>query len=128
MEGRDHKHEEAAVLIGHRRDDIWHGRLRQRWTGGASSVAFDWSWVLEREERYGDVIGFYHTHPAGLATPSQRDVRTMRAWVSCLGKPLLCLIGCADRLTATLFESDLDDGQPVSQVACFPRRFVVVVL
>jgi hypothetical protein len=125
---RDHRDEEAAVLVGYRRGDIWYGRLRERWTGGAASVTFDWSWVLEREERYGDVTGFFHTHPAGSTTPSGRDVRTMRAWVSCLGKPLLCLIQSGDELGATLFGDDQDDGQPVSQVARFPRRIVVAVL
>jgi proteasome lid subunit RPN8/RPN11 len=125
---KDHHNEEASVLVGHRRDDIWHGRLRQRWTGEPTSVAFDWSWTLEREERYGDVVGFYHTHPTGLASPSERDVRTMRAWVSCLGKPLLCLIQSGDNLGATLFRTDTDNGQKVSQVARFPRRVIVAVL
>jgi proteasome lid subunit RPN8/RPN11 len=125
---RDHTDEEAAVLVGYRRGDIWYGRLRGSWIGGATSVTFDWSWVLEREERYGDVIGFYHTHPAGMPTPSQRDVRTMRAWVSCLGKPLMCLIQSGDELSATLFRTDQDDGQPVSRVERFPRRVIVAVL
>jgi len=40
----------------------------------------------------GDVVGFLHTHPAGPASPSGPDVRTMRAWRRALGKPLLCLI------------------------------------
>ncbi len=124
----DLRSESAAVLVGYRRGDIWYGRLRQSWTGDAASVTFDWSWVLEREERYGDVIGFFHTHPAGIPTPSQRDVRTMRAWVSCLGKPLLCLIQSGEELTATLFKDDQDDGQPFSQVERFRRRVIVAVL
>ncbi len=124
----DLRNESAAVLVGYRRGDIWYGRLRQSWTGDAASVTFDWSWVLEREERYGDVIGFFHTHPAGIPTPSQRDVRTMRAWVSCLGKPLLCLIQSGEELTATLFKDDQDDGQPFSQVERFRRRVIVAVL
>jgi hypothetical protein len=52
----------------------------------------------------------------------------MRAWVSCLGKPLLCLIQSGDGLSATLFQDDQDEGRPVSQVARFPRRVVVAVL
>ena len=120
--------EEAAVLLGHRRGDIWYGRLRERWIGDPETVTFDWSWALEREERYGDLIGFFHTHPTGLAEPSQRDLRTMQAWVSCFGKPLLCLIQSGDVLTATLFHSDTDEGQNVSQVARFPRRVIVAVL
>jgi hypothetical protein len=115
------------VLIGHRRRGIWYGRLRQRQMGSPASVEFDWIWVMEREERYGDVVGFFHTHPQGLATPSQRDLRTMRAWVSCFGKPLLCLIESGDQLSAYLFASDEDDGQAVAQVERFPRNVIVAV-
>jgi hypothetical protein len=127
-EMRDHRDEEAAVLIGYRRGDIWYGRLRQRWAGRKASVEFDWSWVLDREERYGDVVGFYHTHPAGLSAPSDRDVRTMRAWVTCLGKPLLCLIESPAGLAATLFERGDGDGRPLAAVERFPRRVMVAVL
>jgi hypothetical protein len=125
---RDHSDEEAAVLVGYRRGDIWYGRLRRHWAGGTASVAFDWSWVLGREERYGDVIGFFHTHPAGLADPSERDVRTMRAWVSCLGKPLLCLVENGQHLSATLFETDADRGRALSAIERFPRRVIVAIL
>lgn len=85
--------EEIAVLIGQRRGHVWYGRLRQRQVGEPASVEFDWAWVLEREERQGDVIGFYHTHPSGLTTPSERDLRTMRAWAGCFGKPPLYASG-----------------------------------
>ena len=115
------------VLVGHRRRGIWYGRLRRRQMGSPASVEFDWAWVMEREESYGDVAGFFHTHPAGLATPSQRDLRTMRAWVSCFGKPLLCLIESGDRLSAYLFATDEDGGQPVAQVERFPRNVIVAV-
>jgi hypothetical protein len=117
----------SYVLIGHRRRGIWHGRLRQRQMGGPASVEFDWAWVMEREERYGDVAGFFHTHPPGLATPSQRDLRTMRAWVSCFGKPLLCLIESGERLSAYLFATDEDAGLPVAQLERFPRNAIVAV-
>ena len=119
--------EMSAVLIGSRRGHIWHGRLRQRQTGESASVAFDWAWTLEREERRGDVLGFYHTHPDGPTTPSARDVRTMRAWVSCFGKPLLCVIMSGGALSAYLFQTDEDDGQPLSAVERFPRNVIVAV-
>ena len=57
------------------------------------SVEFDWTTVMRREETLRDVLGFFHTHPRGLTRPSARDIRTMRAWCDCLGKPLLCAIG-----------------------------------
>ena len=124
---QEHINEECAVVVGHCRRGIWYGRLRQRQMGNPTSVEFDWAWVMEREERCGDVAGFYHTHPQGLATPSQRDLRTMRAWVSCFGKPLLCLIESGDRLSASLFATDEDDGQAFGQVERFPRNIVVAV-
>ena len=117
--------EESAVLVGYRRGGLWYGRLRQPKVGTPSSVDVDWDWVLEREERYGDVVGFYHTHPPGAPGPSARDVRTMRAWVSCFGKPLLCLVESGDVLSATVFAGDRDKGVPVREVQRFPRHTIV---
>jgi hypothetical protein len=51
----------------------------------------------------------------------------MRAWVSCFGKPLLCLIDSGDRLSAYLFQTDEDDGRPVARVERFPRNAIVAV-
>jgi proteasome lid subunit RPN8/RPN11 len=93
--------------------------------GSPASVEFDWAWVLAREERSRDVLGFYHTHPAGLATPSWRDVRTMRAWVGCLGKPLLCIIESEGGLAAYVFRTDTDEGHPLEEVERFPRQIIV---
>jgi proteasome lid subunit RPN8/RPN11 len=95
--------------------------------GDPASVQFDWAWVLDREERRGDILGFFHTHPPEGSQPSQRDVRTMRAWVSCLGKPLLCLISSEDTLNGYLFTDDEDRGQPVGEVELFPRKVIVAV-
>ncbi len=64
--------EKVAVLVGQRRGRLWHGRLRQRQTGSPNAVEFDWAWVMEREERRGDVIGFYHTHSPGLSAHHAR--------------------------------------------------------
>lgn len=107
--------EEVAVLVGQRRGRIWCGRLRQCRVGQPASVEFDWAWVLKREEHRGDVIGFYHTHPEGQTAPSDRDVRTMRAWVGCFGKPLLCVIESGDSLAAYVFETDGSAGRPLAE-------------
>lgn len=120
--------EQSAILTGQCRGRIWFARLRQFRSGEPTSVEFDWAWVLEREERYGDILGFYHTHPASLITPSDRDVRTMRAWVSCLGKPLLCVIETDARLTAYVFETDESDGFPLTEIQRFPRNVLVGIL
>ncbi len=119
--------EESGILVGSRRGNVWLGRLHRRCQGGSSSVDFDWAWVLEREERRGDVIGFWHTYPFGFEGPSQRDIRTMQGWVSCLGKPLLCLIQGQNSVFAYLFQTDEDPGRRLAEVQRFARGIVVVV-
>jgi proteasome lid subunit RPN8/RPN11 len=90
-------------------------------------VRFDGSWVLAREERRGDVVGFYHTHPDGPARPSHRDVRTMRAWCSAFGKPLLCVIASPAGVNGYRFDDDSADGKPLTVVEAFRRGAVVGV-
>jgi len=102
------KHEIAAILIGEYRNGIWHARLNWPTHGDVASVEFDWQKVLEREERKGDVVGFYHTHPDGFSSFSSRDVRTMQSWCSCFGKPLLCLIECETITRGWVFRSEQD--------------------
>lgn len=108
--------EESAVLVGSRQGQTWYGVLRRWRKGQPASVDFDWDWVLEREEDHGDVLGFFHTHPAGLTQPSSRDVRTMCAWVSSFGKPMICVIASGQAIAAYLFTSDEDDGQRLAGV------------
>ncbi len=119
--------EKSSILTGLCRGSIWNMRMREPRFGGPVSVDFDWAWVFEREERYGDILGFFHTHPSGLASPSQRDARTMRAWVSCMGKPLLCVIECDANLNAFVFETDEDDGFPFAEIQRFPRNVLIGV-
>jgi proteasome lid subunit RPN8/RPN11 len=82
-------------------------------------------WVLSREESRGDVVGFYHTHPGGLPTPSQRDLKTMRAWVGSFGKPLLCLIESDGELAAYRFDDDESDGVKITACERLPRGIVI---
>lgn len=119
--------EESAILLGSRKGSVWLGRLSRRRQGGPSSVDFDWAWVLEREERRGDVIGFWHTHPSGSDGPSGRDIRTMQGWVSCLGKPLLCLIQGKKNPAAYIFQTDEDTGRRLAEVQRFERGIMVVI-
>ena len=67
------------------------------------SVEFDYKKVFEREDKYKDVVGFYHTHPPGCFTMSQTDIQTMTQWVKCLGKSLICLIECEGIVNSWLF-------------------------
>ena len=94
----------------------WRVQAKHQASGQTASVEADWHWTLTREEEQGDVAGFAHTHPAGAGTiPSARDVRTMQAWCSALGKPLLCLIAEGASLldpAAYHFADDESEGSP----------------
>lgn len=119
--------EECWVLLGERRGRVWLGRRRQRECGERARVHFDGAWVLKREEMHGDVIGFLHTHPDGPDALSARDVRTMRAWCSAFGKPLLCLMDGPAGLRGWRFEDDASDGIPLAVVQAFPRGLTIGV-
>jgi proteasome lid subunit RPN8/RPN11 len=124
-----HVNEECWTLVGRRRGGVWFARAVRRVSGEPVRVAFDAAWALEREERRGDLIGFLHTHPTGALAPSGRDVRTMSAWCSAFGKPLLCLIARADRVAGYRFGGDGDgtDYVPLAEVQRFPRGVVIGV-
>ena len=119
--------EESWVLVGQRRGRIWLARRIWLSRGEPAEVAFDAAKVLAREERRGDVVGFFHTHPTFVAKPSKRDIATMRAWVSTFGKPLLCLIAGTDGLRGFRFDDDESHVQPVANVELFPRGAVVAI-
>jgi proteasome lid subunit RPN8/RPN11 len=90
-------------------------------------VRFDGDRVLRREERRHDVVGFFHTHPGMVAVPSVRDLRTMRAWCSCFGKPLLCVIAGRDGVRGYRFDDDTSDGVELDAVELFPGGVIVGV-
>lgn len=120
--------EESLVLTGRRSGAVWLARGHRAVRGEASRVEADWRWALEREERRGDVLGFFHTHPPGTGTaPSPRDIRTMQAWCGALGKPLLCVIACAGETQSTIFQSDEHAGRDLPITECFGRNVWVIV-
>jgi proteasome lid subunit RPN8/RPN11 len=96
-------------------------------SGQRTSVEFDGAWVLRREETHGDVVGFWHTHPDGPASPSVRDVRTMRAWCGAFGKALLCLISTPQRVLGYRFTDDQSAAAELALVELFPRGVVIGV-
>lgn len=83
--------EVSYILIGKQSDSFPFGRLVRKRKGTPGSVEFDWRWALEREEKKGDVLGFYHSHLNNQEI-SGRDIKTMMAWASCFGKDLLCIV------------------------------------
>jgi proteasome lid subunit RPN8/RPN11 len=119
--------EQYWTLVGERRGRIWYARRVHHRTGEATSVHFDGLRVLDREEKRGDVLGFLHTHPDGPPRPSKRDVRTMRAWCSAFGKPLLCVILCPEGLAGFQFEDDQSDGVVVATIEVFARGVLIGV-
>jgi hypothetical protein len=112
--------EQCWVLLGayDEGEDRWRLRIRRQVSGRPASVEADWRWAMDREEARGDVAGFAHTHPQGAGTrPSERDARTMAAWCSAFGKPLLCLIAEGETLrdpAAYLFSDDVVAVQTVA--------------
>lgn len=119
--------EQCWTLVGQRRGRVWLCRRLRHVSGERTSVRFDGAWVLAREEKHGDVVGFWHTHPDGPAAPSQRDVRTMRAWCSAFGKPLLCLISCRGAVHGFRFDEQGLTGQALDLVEAFRRGVVIGV-
>jgi proteasome lid subunit RPN8/RPN11 len=118
--------ERCWTLLGQRRGRIWYARRASPHSGERLEVRFDGAWVLRREERSQDVVGFYHTHPDGPAVPSRRDVRTMRAWCSSFGKPLLCLIASPAGVRGYCFAAD-GSYRELAAVEVFPRGVVIGV-
>ena len=118
--------ERCWTLLGQRRGRVWYARRARPQRGEPLSVQFDGPWVLRREEERRDVVGFYHTHPDGDATPSRRDVRTMRAWCSAFGKPLLCLIDAPAAVRGYRFAAD-GSCRELALVEVFARGVVVGV-
>ncbi len=119
--------ERCWTIVGCRRGPFWYGRRRRPASGDSASVEFDAAWTLLREETRGDVVGFCHTHPAGPAKPSRRDVRTMRAWAGAFGKPLLCLVETPETMAAFRFDDDRSSGLRLAACEMLPRGVVIVL-
>ena len=100
--------EHCWILIGENNGDLWWGKRVKPTEGAPCVVQFDPYYVLKRDEERHDVVGFIHTHPGMTAHYSGRDDRTMKAWVCCLGKPLVCCIQGTDGLRAWWYENDED--------------------
>jgi proteasome lid subunit RPN8/RPN11 len=116
--------EECWILLGRRRGENWLTRRVRRCRGERTRVEFNGRWALKREETHGDIAGFFHTHPPGCNFVSARDVRTMRAWCSAFGKPLLCVIASAGVVNAWRFDDDDSDGIKLYSVTLHPRGIV----
>ena len=119
--------EQCWTLVGQRRGQVWYCRRVRPTAGTRCSVTFDGAWVLQREEQMGDVLGFLHTHPDGPESPSTRDVRTMRAWCSSFGKPLLCVIASPQGTIGYCFSRLVSKPRRLTCVEAFPRGVLIGV-
>jgi proteasome lid subunit RPN8/RPN11 len=99
----------SLTLLGCRMGRFWIARGHWGTEGVSARVEINPVKVLEREEKKGDIIGFWHTHPNMSASPSYRDYLTMRGWWISFGKPLVCCIHGNDGLKAHWFFDDESD-------------------
>lgn len=102
--------EQCWVILGRLFGAFWLGRISYLSQGSPSEVEFNASLILEREDDKHDVIGFVHTHPNTDASPSFTDHATMQAWVTALGKPLVCGIDGTDGLKSFVYTDDESKG------------------
>ena len=120
------ENEQCWVLVGKHQGNLCIARRLVLTSGQPTTVEFDPDWVIRRDESWQDVVGFLHTHPSGNVGLSRRDIDTMQAWTSCLGRPLLCLIAADDKIAGYQFEDDECTGQLVKECELFSCDRVVV--
>ena len=119
--------ERCWTLVGTCENGTWRAAKRRRISGKPASVEVDWAWTLKREEKRGDVIGFAHTHPSGAGTtPSERDVRTLRAWRIALGKPLLMVIEDGETIVGYVLYHDDGELKLVASIRPDERGALIV--
>lgn len=51
----------------------------------------------------------------------------MQGWVTCLGKPLLCLVQDRNALNAYFFQRDADKGSLLAEAQQFGRGTMIIV-
>lgn len=90
--------------------------------GTPGQVKFNPNLIMDREDSQGDIIGFYHTHPQWIGSPSPTDYRTMSGWIVSFGRPLLCLIEGTDGLNANWF-IEYDQNHVVGKVWKFGKYY-----
>lgn len=103
------QNEESWILTGGHMRRLWWSHLSHRSEGHPGAVGFPYAWVMEREKKTGDIVGFLHTHPGFIASPSMRDDLTMQQWVLSFGKSLICLIEGINGLRGYLYYNDERD-------------------
>ncbi len=105
--------EECYILFGRIIGRIWAGRLDKYTLGQPANVEFDGDYVFDNRAR---TVGWIHTHPSNMGSPSFTDDTTTHAWCCALGKPLVCCIKGVDGLRAHWY---LDDEKPAIETRVY---------
>jgi hypothetical protein len=121
------QNEQSWILTGGYHRKLWWGYLSHESEGHPGSVDFPYKWVNDREEKTGDVVGFMHTHPGFLASPSLRDDATMAQWFLSFGKPLICLIEGVNGLKGYLYYDDEQPPIPIRTIKRFGQLVVGIM-
>jgi len=118
------QNEQCWILTGGYHKRLFWAYASHRSEGHPGGVHFPYQWVMKREEKYGNIIGFKHTHPGMNGSPSIVDDSTMKQWVFSFGKPLLCLIEGIDGLNAYLYYDDENEPIKVNVIKSFGQLIV----
>jgi hypothetical protein len=108
--------------------EVWLGKLICKKVGTPGSVEINWEIAYNLADQ-GRLLGMIHSHPPGMPCMSQRDRDTMRAWVSCLGIPLICAIECDEEIWAWRFPVNTGEvPRPVDAVRfdAEHRKYIVI--
>jgi len=97
------ENEECYILFGRKIGRFWIAKLDKYTLGDTSNVEFDPDYVFNNRSK---VVGWVHTHPVYLGSPSATDNATTKAWVCSLGKPLVCCIHGVDGLRSHWYMDD----------------------
>lgn len=98
--------------------------------GEESNVSLEERWghaIEEREEKFGDVAGFWHTHPIDAEFISSVDTATARAFSYSYGKKMLMIIETDSGWRRSWFvsENDLISNVKVLKVPFVKDTFLV---
>ena len=108
------KNEECWVLKGKVGKHLWRARFDRHTEGQPATVAFDHEYVWQNRDQ---IVGWLHSHPQWVASPSATDDQTMDAQTAALGKAMVCCITGTDGLRAWWYGRD--GGEPVeSKIFC----------
>lgn len=112
--------EQYYMLVGRTLGKFWYGIATDHRSGTPVRVLFNYQRVYDQELAYGDVIGFFHTHPNMISNMSDTDYATMCGWTNALGKRLMCVIEGKDGMSNHVFdyreENEHVDTFPVYRV------------